>query len=94
MKKWQKSLKKQIKKIKSAHKIIKTFINQTQKNYESMKQKLCKVFAVLMLVAVAAASIACNVTRKVTTESSYYQKGDTAITITTKTIETYDAQKH
>lgn len=36
----------------------------------------------------------CNVTRKVTTESSYYQRGDTATTIIVKTIETYDASKH
>lgn len=36
---------------------------------------------------------ACNVTRKVTTESQYTQKGDTAIVIQTKTIETYDASK-
>lgn len=35
----------------------------------------------------------CNVTRKTTTESSYYQKGDTSVTIITKTIETYDATK-
>lgn len=35
----------------------------------------------------------CNVTRKVTTESTYFTKGDTATTIVTKTIETYDASK-
>lgn len=35
----------------------------------------------------------CNVTRKVTTESSFYQKGDTTCTIVTKTTETYDATK-
>ena len=35
----------------------------------------------------------CNVTRKVTTESSYYQRGDTTCTIVTKTIESYDATK-
>lgn len=32
----------------------------------------------------------CNVTRVVKTESSYYQKGDTTCTITTKTVESYD----
>ena len=35
----------------------------------------------------------CNVTRRVSTESSYYQKGDTACTIIVKTIESYDATK-
>ena len=48
----------------------------------------------LILAAIAAIVMtSCNVTRKTTTESAYYQKGDTAITIVTKTIETYDATK-
>lgn len=36
----------------------------------------------------------CNVTRVVTTESSYFQRGDTTVNITTRTVETYDATKH
>lgn len=35
----------------------------------------------------------CNVTRTVTTQSQYYQKGDTTCTIVTKTVESYDASK-
>lgn len=35
----------------------------------------------------------CNVTRKITTESSYFHQGDTTTTIVTKTIESYDASK-
>ena len=35
----------------------------------------------------------CNVTRTITTQSQYYQHGDTTCTIVTKTIETYDASK-
>ena len=35
----------------------------------------------------------CNVTRTITTQSQYYQKGDTTCTIVTKTIETYDASR-
>lgn len=35
----------------------------------------------------------CNVTRTITTESQCYQRGDTAVMIMTKTIETYDASK-
>lgn len=35
----------------------------------------------------------CNVTRTITTQSQYYQRGDTTCTIVTKTIETYDASK-
>lgn len=35
----------------------------------------------------------CNVTRTVTNESQYLQKGDTSIVIQTKTLEKYDASK-
>ena len=35
----------------------------------------------------------CNVTRTVTTQSQYWQKGDTNVVIQTKTIESYDATK-
>ena len=49
------------------------------------------VLAVLMIVAMALSS--CNVTRTITTQSQYYQRGDTTCTIVTKTIETYDATK-
>lgn len=35
----------------------------------------------------------CNVTRKVTTESAFYQRGDTTVQIVTKTTESYDASK-
>lgn len=36
---------------------------------------------------------ACNVTRTITNESQYFQRGDTSVVIQTKTIETYDAHK-
>ena len=51
---------------------------------------------ILCLAIVAAAAFAltgCNVTRTVTTSSSYIQKGDTTVTIQTKTVEQYDASK-
>jgi hypothetical protein len=35
----------------------------------------------------------CNVTRVVTNESKYTTRGDTAVVITTKTVETYDASR-
>ena len=35
----------------------------------------------------------CNVTRTITNESQYYQRGDTSVVIQTKTIETYDASR-
>ncbi len=46
-----------------------------------------------MVAIVAACMVSCNVTRVVTTESQYWQKGDTSCTIVTKTVESYDATK-
>lgn len=46
-----------------------------------------------ILCATTALLNSCNVTRVVKNESQYYQKGDTAVVITTKTIETYEASK-
>lgn len=37
--------------------------------------------------------VGCNVTRVITNESQYVQRGDTSILIQTKTIETYEANK-
>ena len=48
------------------------------------------VFAALYAACVLSS---CNVTRTITTQSQYYQRGDTTCTIVTKTIETYDASK-
>ena len=57
-----------------------------------MKTKLFIATAVFIGLAVFLLS-SCNVTRTVTTQSQYYQRGDTTCTIVTKTIETYDAAK-
>lgn len=53
--------------------------------------KKCIIAVALLATIVCITS--CNVTRKVTTESQYVQKGDTSVVITTKTIESYDASK-
>ena len=45
----------------------------------------------VILTSVLMAS--CNVTRTITNESQYLQRGDTSVVIQTKTIETYDASK-
>ena len=49
----------------------------------------------LLLAAISASVVltSCNVTRTISTQSQYFQKGDTTCTIVTKTIETYDASK-
>ena len=44
--------------------------------------------AVLALCATS-----CNVTRTITNESKYIQRGDTSVVIQTRTIESYDATK-
>lgn len=44
-------------------------------------------FAALLLLP------SCNVTRVITNESQYLQRGDTSIVIHTRTTETYDASK-
>ena len=49
------------------------------------------IIMTIILTGVLMAS--CNVTRTITTQSQYFQKGDTTCTIVTKTIETYDASK-
>ena len=50
----------------------------------------------LLLMTVIMTSIvmaSCNVTRTITNQSEFYQRGDTSVVIQTKTIETYDASK-
>ena len=50
----------------------------------------------LLLMTVIMTSVlmaSCNVTRTITNQSEYYQRGDTSVVIQTKTIETYDATK-
>lgn len=48
----------------------------------------------LGLFVLACVLNSCNVTRTVTTQSQYWQKGDTSVVIQTKTIESYDARRH
>jgi hypothetical protein len=62
------------------------------------KKQIIKIIVTLATAIVTCAAIglgltSCNVTRTITTQSQYYQKGDTTCTIVTKTIETYDASK-
>lgn len=56
-----------------------------------MKKKLL----CLLLAAVSASIVltSCNVTRTITNQSEYYQRGDTSVVIQTRTVETYDASK-
>ena len=67
-----------------------------------MSDKTKLIIKVVISVAIAALTAlatglgltSCNVTRAITNESSYLQRGDTSVVIHTKTIETYDAYKN
>lgn len=58
-----------------------------------IKAIVAGLLAALGIVAAAVGLTSCNVTRVITNESAYYQKGDTTVQITTRTTETYDASK-
>ena len=62
------------------------------------KQQIIKIIISVLIAALTALGAAfgltsCNVTRTITNESQYYQRGDTSVVIQTKTIETYDASR-
>ena len=52
-----------------------------------------KKLIILTAILAGIALTGCNVTRTVTTSSSYVQRGDTTVLIQSKTIESYDATK-
>ena len=51
------------------------------------------LIAALTALATGLGLQSCNVTRTVTTQSQYYQHGDTSVVIQSKTIESYDGSK-
>ena len=53
-----------------------------------------KRLLIMTVIVTSVVMASCNVTRTISTQSQYYQKGDTTCTIVTKTIETYDASKN
>ena len=66
---------------------------------EIQKERLMKAIkylavAVATAIAMALGLTSCNVTRTITTESRSVTKGDTAIIIQSKTIESYNAKKN
>ena len=63
------------------------------------KKDILKIIVSVLIAALTAlgASLglsSCTATRVVSTQASYYQRGDTTTTIMTKTTETYRGEKH
>ena len=75
---------------------------RSKNDYNIMDEKTKKILKVVISVLIAALTAlatglgltSCNVTRVITNESQYLQRGDTSVVIQTKTIETYDAKKN
>lgn len=63
------------------------------KTKKVLKIVISVIIAALTALAAGLGLTSCNVTRVITNESSYLQRGDTSVVIHTKTIETYDASK-
>ena len=66
---------------------------------EQQKQRLVNAIKYLALaiataIAMAMGLTSCNVTRTITTESKSLTRGDTAVIIQSKTIESYNAKKN
>ena len=66
---------------------------------DQQKQRLLKALKYLAVsiattIAMALGLTSCNVTRTITTESRTLTRGDTAIIIHSKTIESYNAMKN
>ena len=66
---------------------------------EAQKERLVKAMKYLAVAIATAGAMAmgltsCNVTRTITTESRSLTRGDTAVIIQSKTIESYNAKKN
>ena len=63
------------------------------------KRQILKVIISVLIAALTALGAglglqSCNVVRTITNKSEFYQRGDTAVMIQTKTTESYDAKKN
>ena len=57
-------------------------------------KKILKIMRkIMIIIGIGVMMSACNVTRVITNESKYIQRGDTSVVIQTKTVESYDASK-
>jgi hypothetical protein len=72
---------------------FKKYTIMTQKTKTIIKVVIAVIIAALTALGASLGLTSCNVTRTITNESSYVQRGDTNVVIHTKIIETYDATK-
>lgn len=72
---------------------FKILIIMSDKTKLIIKVVITVIIAALTALGTALGLTSCNVTRSITCESSYVQRGDSSGAIVTKTIETYDATK-
>ena len=77
--------------------MVKTTNNAPKKavllHRQTKKPEPMRKILIMATILTSITLVACNVTRTITNESQYYQRGDTSVVIQTKTIETYDASK-
>ena len=62
------------------------------------RKQILKIIVSVLIAALTALGAglglnSCNVVRTITNKSEFYQRGDTAVMIQTKTSESYDASK-
>ena len=62
------------------------------------RKQIIRIIISVLIAALTALGAAfglnsCNVVRTITNKSEFYQRGDTAVMIQTKTSESYDASK-
>lgn len=87
-------MKKLKKKVQKTNKYVYALIKNIYKQFKTFKDQMKKTWLIIAVVlGTTAMATSCNVTRTITNESQYYQRGDTSVVIQTKTIETYDAVK-
>ena len=85
----------------SLHRNLKNEVNRAlvAKKYSSgvlflnLNDTTMRKLLIMTTIFMGFAMVSCNVTRVITNESQYVQKGDTSVVIQTKTIETYEASK-
>lgn len=63
------------------------------KKYGTQKTAVGILLTIIVIMAMLWLA-SCNVTRTISTTSSSYNRGDTSVVITTKTVESYNAIKN